>query len=237
MLTVVTWKWETPGYRSTFTSDTVNVLARMVGRHYKQPHRVVCVTDQPEGLDSAIEPVPAWNDFANVPSPHGKRNPSCYRRLRLFHPEAEQFFGPRFVSIDLDAVIVNDMAPLWDRSEDVVLWGDSTNPQPGSIYNGSMQLLRACARPGVWNDFDPRTSPDLAMRAGAWGSDQGWLSYKLGRHEAKWTKADGVYSYRNHIKPTRDKALPADARVVFFHGADDPWTTGQSLQWVRQHWC
>lgn len=237
MLTVVTWKWDTPGYRSTFTSEAVNVLARMIGRHYPKPHRVVCVTDRPEGLDSAIEPISAWNDFADLPSPHGRRNPSCYRRLRLFHPDAAQYFGDRYVSIDLDAVITGNIEPLWDRPDDVVFWGD-TNPQKGSHYNGSMMLLRAGARPHLWTEFNPQTSPDLARVNGSWGSDQGWISYRLGPGEARWGKADGVYSFRNDIKSLPGKPLPADARIVFWHGSDDPWgELGQQLPWVREHWC
>src|SRR4051812_8065560 len=105
-LTVICWKWETPGYRSTFGPETVNVLRRMVARHYPRPHRFLCVTDATAGLDPDVEVVAPWNDFAEVPSPHGKKNPSCYRRLRAFAPDIEPVFGPRFVTIDLDCVIL-----------------------------------------------------------------------------------------------------------------------------------
>lgn len=237
VLTIVTWKWHTPGYRSVFTAEHVNVLARMIARNYPHPHRVVCVTDEISGLDSAIDVLPAWNDFADVPSPHGRKNPSCYRRLRLFHPDAEQWFGIYAVSIDLDCVITGDLSPVWNRPEDAVFWGD-TNPQPGSHYNGSMMRIRTGSRPQVWTDFDPRRSPELALQARSWGSDQGWLSYKLGPGEAKWGRSDGVYSFRNDIKPTPQKGLPDNARIVFWHGADDPWgDLGQRLPWVREHWA
>src|SRR5688572_21482656 len=37
-LTVVTWKWKpAEGYRSTYGPETVNVLRRMVARHYPEP--------------------------------------------------------------------------------------------------------------------------------------------------------------------------------------------------------
>lgn len=237
MLTIVTWKWPPrPGYRSTFGPQTVNVLRRMVARHYPHPHRFVCVTDDAEGLDADITVLPAWNDFADVPSPHGGHNPSCYRRLRLFHPDAAQWFGDRFVSLDLDTVIVGDVTPLWHRDEDFVAWGD-TNPQPGSHYNGSMILLRAGSRPQVWTDFDPATSPALAKAARCFGSDQGWISFRLGPGEARWTRADGVYSFRNEIM--RDlRRLPKNARIVFFHGPHDPWSpyVQGNCPWVQEHW-
>lgn len=232
---VVTWKWKpADGYRSTFGPETVNILRRMVARHFPHPHRFICVTDDAAGIDPEVEIRPAWNDFAGVPSPHGGRNPSCYRRLRLFHPDAAQWFGERFVSLDLDMVITGDLTPLWHRSEDIVLWGD-TNPLPGSHYNGSMMLLRAGVRPQVWTDFDPRVSPQLSLRAKCHGSDQGWISYCLGPGEARWTKADGVYSYRNDLAPNGASRLPADAKLVVFHGHVDPWEAqGQRIEWIRK---
>lgn len=234
MLTVVTWLWQPPTrYRSQFQARHVNVLRRMVARHYRQPHEFVCVTDMPQGIDPEVRIVPAWNDYASVPSPHGGHNPSCYRRLRAFAPGIEAVLGERFVSLDLDTVITGDLVPLWDRSEDFVAWGE-TNPK--SYYNGSMFLLRAGSRPQVWERFDPRSSPQQAKAAGKFGSDQGWISYCLGPGEARWTTADGVYSYNVHLRQTT-KTLPAGARIVMFHGGTDPWSPeAQQLGWVKQHW-
>ncbi len=212
----------------------MRVLRNMVRRHYAKPHRFVCVTDDPAGIDPDVEIVPLWNDHANVPSPHGGLNPSCYRRLKAFSAEIASVFGQRFVSVDLDCVITGDLRPLWDRPEDFVCWGD-TNPLPGSHYNGSMMMLTAGARRKVWEMFDPKTSPQKAKRAGCWGSDQGFISYCLGPGEARWTKADGVYSYRNDLQPRN--SLPANARIVLFHGKIDPWAPPASgIDWVRQHY-
>ncbi len=235
---VVCWKWAPPaGYRSTFGPETVNTLRDMVRRHYPHPHRFICVTDDAAGIAPGIEIVPAWNDWADVPSPHGGKNPSCYRRLRMFHPEIASVFGPRFVSLDLDCVITGDLTPLWDRPEDVVFWGD-TNPQPGSHYNGSMMLLTAGARAHVWTRFDPKTSPATALAAKCYGSDQGWISFALGGHEAKWKRDDGVYSFRNDFKMKHLSALPANAKIVLFHGEFDPWQprVQNHYPWVAEHY-
>jgi hypothetical protein len=231
---VVCYKWKPiRGYRSEFRSETVNVLRAMVRRNYPRQIRFICVTDDPSGIDSDIETVPIWDDYANLPPPQGGKNPSCYRRLRAFSAGIESVFGRRFVSLDLDCVIVNDLRPLWDRHEDIVLWGD-TNPR--THYNGSMLLMTAGARTKVWDRFNPAQSPQQARQAGQFGSDQAWIGHCLGPHEARWTAKDGVYSYRNHIKPNGGR-LPADARVVLFHGAHDPWCEPASrLDWVRQHW-
>lgn len=234
-LTFVSWRWKSPvGYRSVFTPDTVYALREMVRRHYPHPHRFVCVTDEPKEIPG-IDAIPMWEFGAAIPSPFGRHNPSCYRRLRVFAPEAGQLFGERLVSIDLDTVIVGDLTPLFDRPDDFVIWGESDFPRT-TWYNGSLWMLRTGTRTRVWTEFDEETSPAKAARAGARGSDQGWISYILGSHEATWGRKDGVYSFRKHIFPVGG-ALPADARVVCFHGNVDPWSyRAQHFAWIREHY-
>lgn len=233
-LTFVTFKWKPRNtYRSIFGPEAVIVLRNMLQRHYAKPHRFVCVTDDYTGLQG-IETFPLWNDHAEVPNPNGSHNPSCYRRLKLFAPEAQEWFGDRVVCIDLDTVIVNDIAPLFDQDVDFKIWGESDFPK--QWMNGSLWMLRTGSRPQVWSKFDPRTSPMKAKKAGARGSDQGWMSYVLGKHEAMWGREDGVYSFRKHIQPLGH--LPNDARIVMFHGRVDPWSyQGQAIPWVKANWC
>lgn len=237
MLTVVCWKWKPiAGYRSEFGPETVNVLRRMVARHYRSDFRFLCVTDDASGIDPEIEVRRLWNDFAHVPPPQGRKNPSCYRRLRAFAPDIASIFGERFVSIDLDTVIVGDLAPIFDRPEPFVIWGD-TNPT--TYYNGGLFLMTAGARPQVWEQFDPETSPMRAKAAGHFGSDQGWISYCLGPGEAKFSKTDGVYSFRNDIaSPRGPRPLPEGARLISFHGNHDPWSMRVQAEypWVRASW-
>jgi hypothetical protein len=234
MLEVICWKWNQPGYRSKFTGEHVNVLRSMVRRHYQKPHRFSCITDDPKGIDKDIRIIPLWPDHGDLPNPSFRNGPSCFRRLRVFSQQARQLIGERFVSLDLDVVITRDLAPLWDRDEDFIIWGDTL---PGYWYNGSMFMMNAGARAKVWETFDPIQSPKAATRAGRKGSDQAWISHCLGPGEKTWNRADGVYSFRNHLKEGL-KPLPNDARIVIMHGAIDPWSPrAQRLAWVKEHWC
>ena len=234
MMEFVCWKWKPkPGYRSTFGPEAVNTLHRMIARNYAGDFRLTCITDNPAGIDSHIRIIELWDTFADVPSPHGGLNPSCYRRLKAFSEEAAEFIGPRFVSLDLDCVITGDIAPLVDRPEDFVIWGD-TNPT--TFYNGSFYLMRAGSRKQVWERFSPFRSPIIAKLANQHGSDQAWIGACLGPNEVKYGIADGVFSYRVHIVPNRG-SLPKDARVVFFHGRFDPWDAEiQRIPWVQEHY-
>jgi hypothetical protein len=235
VLTFVTWRW-TPskGYRSTFGPETVYALREMIQRYYPHEHRFVCVTDHPAALPG-IEAIQLWPDCSSIPSPIGHSYPSCYRRLKVFAPDAGEMFGERLVSMDLDTVIVGDMTPLFDRPEDLVMWGESDFPHT-TPYCGSMWMLRTGTRTKVWTAFDPATSPRKAWKAGCRGSDQGWLAYILGKGEATWTRKDGVYSYRKHVARMGNR-LPDGARVVNFHGRKDPWGYDmQQIPWVKQHY-
>ena len=235
---IVCFKW-TPhqGYRSTFNGDAVNVLRAMLARHYSHTHTLVCFTDDATGIDSRVDVRPLWSDLSNIPSPHGGKNPSCYRRLRLYAADAAEIVcSQRFVMMDLDTVITGSLDALFDCPEEFRIYGD-TNPR--THYNGSLVLMTAGSRRQVWEQFNPHTSPHLAKRSGQFGSDQGWIGYCLGGNERKFTKADGVYSMRNDIKPPYgDGRLPANARLVVFHGNVDPWMPGVAARWpwIGQHY-
>lgn len=231
MITFVCWRWSVPGSRSMYSAESVNTLARMIRRHYPGSHRIVCVTNDHAGIVPSIDIIPDREDFANVPSPHGAGAPSCYRRLRLFERDAGLTFGDRIVSIDLDCVITGDLSSLFEfRAEDVVGWQDPLYPNQ---LNGSLLLLRAGSRSLVWEEFEPAKSPRFTHDLGYRGSDQAWLSHWL-REEPRWTRADGVYSYRVDRCAMQ---LPPDARIVFFHGRTKPWDAeAKRLPWVRYHY-
>ena len=236
MMRVVCWLWPPARkYRSQFCAQHVNTFRNMVERHYHDPHEVVCITNMPEGIDERVRIVPLWDDYASVPSPHGGLSPACYRRLKAFSPEMKEIIGPRFVSMDLDVCIVDDITPLLRREEDFVIWGSVLRTTP---YNGSMWMMDAGARAQVWTDFDPNISPVQTRKAGFHGSDQAWMCYKLGTGEAQWTpESDGVYAFRSDIKRQRYK-LPEDARIVFFQGHNDPWAPHSQkwAPWILDHY-
>jgi len=146
-----------------------------------------------------------------------------------------QIIGPRFVSMDLDVVIVDDITGLLSRKEDFIIWGSVLRTTP---YNGSMWMMDAGARKEVWDDFDPITSPIKTRKVNLYGSDQAWFCYRLGKHEKQWTPEDhGVYAWRSDIKKNAYE-LPHNAKIVFFNGHNDPWQPQpQRLSpWILEHY-
>jgi hypothetical protein len=244
-ITVVTWKWSKKGYRSSFGPATVNTLKSMLRRNLKIDHELVCVTDDPDGIDHDIRVVdirtlPSYR-WINVPNPSNPRNPGCYVRLFMFSEQAASIFGKRILSTDLDVVFTGDLTSMLDRSEDFVIWGGQALG-PGRLgaynwYNGSFILLRAGSRTEVFEDFNPIISPAKATRAKCRGSDQGWIAYRLGRKEAVFGEHDGIRSFRNHIIPAGGKLIDG-TRVVAFHGRHDPWhlDVQANYPWVKEHY-
>ena len=141
------------------------------------------------------------------------------------------------MSLDLDTVITGDLAPLFDRSEEFVIWNETDWPET-QHYNASIWLHTPGTRPQIWETFkaNPMRASREAYRAGGRGGDQAWISHVLGPGEAVFTPEQGVLSYRRHIEANGGR-LPAHARIVNFHGIVDPWSApAQALPWVREHY-
>jgi hypothetical protein len=62
--TFVTWKWKQDGFRCPYIADHVNAMAGMLDRFVKAPHRVICVTDDPDNVK--VETYPLWGRWGEA---------------------------------------------------------------------------------------------------------------------------------------------------------------------------
>lgn len=218
-LTVVLWLWAKGWRASTYTAEHVNTAARMVSDNLSLPHRVVCLTDMPAGI-TACEALPIWPELPKLVT---AGRPNCWRRIRLFEPKTAAKIGQRIVSMDLDMVVMRDLAPLFDHTEPFkILRGHY------AAYNGSLWQMDAGVHPHVWGNFDPERSPRMARMAKhprsperrMVGSDQVWLSMQV-PNAPVWAHADGVLSYARDSVTYRHAR---DARLWFFAGGVKPWS-------------
>lgn len=238
-LSVVCWKWSAPDRPADFRASYVNTVRAMFARHYPEPFRFICVTDDGNGLDSSIEVVPFPVTFEHVPAPRGVRFPSSYRRLWNFSAEARPILGDRIFAIDIDIIFTADLRPLLSASEDFVSWWDPRFNRGGGWKGrikkvpGGIYLHRTGTMTHVWNSFDPDKSPAIAEKAGTRGSDQGWMSYMIYPAKKAWTVDDGVYSIK-----WINGSLPENARVVSTPGELKPWhpELQKKHPWIREHW-
>jgi hypothetical protein len=215
MLTVLTWLWNQPQGRTKFTAEHVWIWADMVSRNLSMRHRLACVTTETD-LPPNVERIDPPGEFEKIQPNWGPRKPNCYRRLSMFRRDAAKLFAKRFVCMDLDCVIGGPLDPLFERSEDLVLFKGTNPDRP---YNGSMMMIEAGCRPQVYEDF----SAEGARISGEQfvGSDQAWLALKLGRGEKTWDERHGVFWYGSLYQALAKKVNP---RILFFPGKVKPWT-------------
>jgi hypothetical protein len=229
-LAVTCWRWG-----GIFEAAYVNRLRDAFARHCQLPHRVVCVTDDPTGIDAGIEIVPMPTTFAHTPR--------CRRRMQIFDRAFASRIGDRILSIDLDVVIVGDLTRILDRHEPLVGWKVAHH----NVYSGSFFLMDAGVLDPLWQMFDaePETFPQRIQPRGV-PSDQAMLNWYLSTQApiAQWTEADGFVTYygrgyerQEHlgVGPRRPD-LPAGARIVVLGSADKHVMDAGQFAWCREHW-
>ena len=242
-LTVVCFKWKhtvgepLPAVARGIKYDAayINKLYHAIERNLTIPHRFVCVTDDPEGIECETYPLWDW----------GREYGRCFTRLKMFDPAMKQVFGNRVACIDVDTVITGNLDDIFSHKEDFIIhtyYPDSHGYQ--QKYNGSLVMMDIGSRPQVYTQFDGENSVKLMKKLQekkkVIGSDQAWINYILGDGEARFGESDGIYHLRNimnHPKRKRGE-LPVGAKMVMFSGNQDP-SMGLyfgKLNWVDKNW-
>lgn len=214
MLSIVCWKW---GIK--FEASHVNVLRSMLDRHLHIPHRLCCVTAESEGIDgdvTIVEPPPVIDGFR------------CRRRLAQYSEDMRATVGERMLALDLDVVLTDDVTPLFNRPEPLVLWKVGY----AKVYSGSVQLMHTGWLDFLWKLYrkDPEWVLSYASPKGN-GSDQAMLNWFLNWMEyypPEWTERDGIYTFfgkgyeklAHHGVGPQSQRLPDGCRMVVL-GSDD----------------
>lgn len=231
-LTVVTWKWRRADGSSLFSAEYVNRMRSMLARNLRLPHRLICLTDDPAGIDPRVECHPLPTEFAG--------SFRCRRRMWQWSRDRMSLFGPRFLAIDLDLVITDDITHLVDRPEPIVMLRIGY----ANVLSGSFILSDTGALHGAYEAFASDPAGFLAKTGLQNASDQAMLNlYLRGKPVAEWKERDGFvvffgrgYERFAHLgvgynKPT----LPKGARVVVLGSDDLDALTDPRFEW-RSHW-
>jgi len=245
MLSVVCYYWLDPARRRSYqlTPQDVRIWDRMVARHLTVPHRRLCVTHRPDLIDF-METVPL-DTRKHVPG-------TCAVKLMTWRADIASVLGERILTMDVDCVITGPINHIVERDEDVVFWKNPNYEKDGrrGFYQGSMQLLTAGARPQLWEDFDPKTTPRwLNRRFG--GFEQCWISERLNIsypepgwewNEAYWDENHGVYGagrlFDGKMGEGVQTELPHNACIVFTPGDRAPSQPEVRAKhpWIVEHW-
>ena len=241
--TVVCMKWG-----RKYSAEYVNVLFRMVRRHCRIEHKFACITDDARGIDSGVDILP----LSSHPLPK-RPDTEAWRKLQLFDT-ANGLSGP-CLFLDLDIVITDGIEPFFECEGDFLIIKNWTHSDR-RVGNSSVMRFLAGASTDVFTKFI--RDPDLV--ASTYRNEQTYLSSEIDKTTGlSWWPETWCRSYKKHcLAPSPRKlltmpALPADCRIVVFHGRPNPHEAARNwfyrtdkrfrlpkaarpAPWILDHW-
>lgn len=210
-LVVLCYLWNNGWRKGTYGPQHVERLRDVLKATLSLEHRFVCVTDEKiKGVETVPLPSIPWQV-------HHVGLPCGYFKLWSFSREAAKL-GKRLLVIDLDTIVLQDLAPLLAAGDGFTCLRGFSCPYGSAIYQ-----LQAGLFPDVWECL----TPELARQANKtpfpdgrryYGSDQAVMAMMLPGHPT-WTDADGIY----HENRLVSKVIPKDCRALVFGNHVKPW--------------
>lgn len=234
---VLCMKWGTK-----YGPEYVDRLFGMVRRHLDRPFRFVCLTDDASGVRPEVTclPLPVMSLASGA-----ERG---WRKLSTFGADLHGLQG-QALFLDLDVVITGFLDPFFDHPGQFLIIKDWKRPWR-ITGNSSVYRYQIGRHADIFQHFVEHQA-EIRQR---FRNEQEYLSRAM--HErgrlAYWP-ASWCRSYKYHCIPPwpsnywREPRLPADARVVVFHGEVNPpdaiagrrnrrWRFVRPAPWVEERW-
>lgn len=194
--------------RPRYGAEYVNRLYRAVERNLTVPHKFLCLTDDPEGVECETKLLP-----------RGLRG--WWGKIALFK---EAFDGP-VLYLDLDTLILGNIDFFAEYKGDFAILRDFYRPDG----YGSGVMLWNRPHPEIWKQWVLAGCPDHPL------GDQGWMEAMIPNADRlQDVFPDRIKSYKVHC--VDGGPPPADASVLCFHGVpkqeDFPADHWVSRLWV-----
>ncbi|MDM5147600.1 glycosyl transferase [Candidatus Persebacteraceae bacterium Df01] len=214
--TVVCLKWGNHPH----TAEWVNRLYRGVARHLSPPFRFVCFTDEPTGMEPAIE-------SRNIQSlTLGSELSGIWWKLAVMHPDAK--LSGRCLFLDLDTVIVDNMDDFFSYPRRFYIirnWIERrkqifrARPQVG---NSSVFRFETGTNSHVANLF--LQNPAHANNRLIFPTEQAFITHAIEKNNITWRPESWVRSFKRHCLPIfplnwlRRPQMEAGTKIIAFHG-------------------
>jgi len=250
VVNVICIKWGT-----LFGPDYVNRLYSGVRRNLSRPVRFFCMTEDSNGIHPDIEVLPlpeeSYQEKMNAALAVANRQ-GAMRKTSLFRPGLVPDLEGPFLGFDLDVVITGALDPLLTLEPGKVAmrhdWTEKRKGRPTG--HGSVFRFDPALHGFLYEDL--AANPYGEVEA-ARGSEQRYTSHKaMERGQFVYIPDPWVVSFKYDCNPfpgnyLRVARLPADARVVCFHGhpkmpeAIRGYTKSlirytKPCDWLHEHW-
>ncbi len=232
---VVCMKWG-----DKYDPDYVNKLCRMVKRHCSHDLRVICLTDDADGIQDPVE------TFALPRLPEAlERRISPWRKLGLYAPELS-FIEGTVLFLDLDVVIVGSIDPFFEIEGDFLIIENWTQKGRG-IGNSSVLRFERGKYDYIYENAVARGAALIKD----FRNEQIYVSHMV-EEKRYWPRA-WCRSFKEELRPAfpvnflSPPPLPPDARIVVFHGFPNPSEAQRNgplnprkffrpAPWIGEHW-
>lgn len=242
MQTIVCMKWGT-----RYGPEFVNRMWRAVQRNTVRPTRLVCLTDDPLGVDAAVQ----CKTIPDIDLPPNLIN-TPWRKLTLWaYPLHDLTDDVLF--LDLDLVITGSLDAMFDFEPGRYCVIENWTQMGQGIGNTSAFRFPVGKFSHIYNDF--QDNPDAVL--GKYRIEQVYISREI-VDQVFWPR-DWCVSFKHSLLPRwpmnffKAPALPNATKVVAFTGKPDqdealrgewpvkaPWKAlykrVRPTPWIAEHW-
>ena len=230
MINIVCLKWGTK-----FGPEYVNNLYSGILRNTTVDFRFHCFTDDVTG----VRPEILCHDLPKL------NITGWWYKLWLFSNELRFDLDERIMFFDLDTLVTGNIDDILNHGCDKNITGLRNFYRPDRFASGLL-MWRHGTQTHIWEEF--KADPQRAQQQSPDG-DQEWTERCIrGQYDTWQSEFSGIYSY----KQSCSDGLPADARIVCYHGSPSiiesftqtvhnfdsrkrgkPW---YPQEWPKEHW-
>ncbi|WP_037587147.1 hypothetical protein [Stenoxybacter acetivorans] len=219
-----------------YGAEYVNRLYRMVQRNLSLPFTMICLTDNSEGIDPAVQcyPIPELTLPNGLPERGWKKLTTFSRDLYGLHGTA--------LFLDIDIVIIDNIDGFFtqpaNRDDEVWIIRDWKKPWR-MVGNSSVYRFQIGAFPQLL-DYFRNHFDEIRTR---FRHEQAFLSWYVREfHQLSYWQADWCLSYKYQVlkKPPfswwQAPQKPTHGKIIVFHGEVNPpdAIAGGGGKWYRK---
>jgi hypothetical protein len=235
-------KWGT-----RYGPDYVNRLYSMIERHTAQPTRLVCYTDESEGINSNVQVYPL--PYIELPE---YRRWFPWRKISLWQKELQGISG-EVLYLDLDVVVTGGLDDFFDYKPGHYCVARNWTQRKERIGNTSVYRFPVGAHTYLYDRIMNDCEDVLARHR----NSQTFISREI--KDMEFWPDDWCVSFKHSLLPAWPlnlflaPALPPATKVVAFTGKPDPdeamegrwpherWYQGlykrvRPTPWIAEHW-
>jgi hypothetical protein len=243
-------KWGTK-----YGSEYVNRLYQGVSKHLSQPFRFVCLTDDADGIDAAVDVAPLPVTPFDEQLFDSRKGGETWRKVGLFQPGLADLDGDTLF-LDLDIVLTGSLDDFYayqpghfcvihDWLEKRRAWIPGRD---GRVGNTSVFRFNPSQHRRVYDYFaDHQTEVLNSFRI-----EQQYVSHVLNDDLVFWPD-QWVRSFKRHCRPLfpmniiRTPHQPTEMRILAFHGYPLPqqaingysaslFKSTRPAPWLKDYW-